>query len=216
MPLSACGCRFRPSGYSAKNGRAQGKRMWQRRVLDLHRAPLEAGWSSLVWLAFCAWFIWTQMDRHPLVQPWRYRRQYADDAGPRPARTARTGSTFANIGSTRPMAPNIHWSRLVDLPLAGLILVLAAVPRRGRRGALGGRDRAAAAAICCCCSSLALTARRLIDPRAYPLAVPRLVLRRLDQRHVHAGPDRPPRLAVGVAGAQRRRRSPIPSARAAG
>ena len=59
--------------------------------------------------------------------------------------TARAGSTFGNYRMNPPFGANIHWSRLVDLPIAGLILALAAVPRRAGGGALGGRDRAAAA-----------------------------------------------------------------------
>ena len=53
--------------------------------------------------------------------------------------------------------------------------------------------------------SLALTARRLVHPARLSAGVRRLVLRRLDQRHVHADADRPSRLAAGV---PRARRSP--------
>ena len=41
---------------------------------------------------------------------------------------------------------NIHWSRLVDLPLAGLILLMKPLDRRRGCGAGGGCGRAAAAA----------------------------------------------------------------------
>jgi hypothetical protein len=73
-----------------------------------------------------------------------------------------------------PYGANIHWSRLVDLPIAGLIL--------GLRPFLGGpRAEMWAVAIApllpylLLLFSLALTARRLIDPRAWPLALLALV-----------------------------------------
>jgi MFS family permease len=68
-----------------------------------------------------------------------------------------------------PFGANIHWSRLVDLPIAGLIL--------GLRPILGGpaAERWAVAIApmlpyLLLLFSLALTARRLIDPKAYPFA----------------------------------------------
>jgi len=69
-----------------------------------------------------------------------------------------------------PFGANIHWSRLVDLPIAGIILAL--------RPIVGGPDaeRTAAAVapmlpMLLLLFSLALTCRRLIDRRAYPLAI---------------------------------------------
>ena len=41
-----------------------------------------------------------------------------------------------------PLGASIHWSRLVDLPIAGLILGLRPFLGGSRRGTLGGRDRA--------------------------------------------------------------------------
>ena len=68
-----------------------------------------------------------------------------------------------------PYGANIHWSRLVDLPIAGLILLLRPV-----LGGAGAERWAVAIApllpYLLLLFSLALTARRLIDPRAYPLA----------------------------------------------
>src|SRR5580765_4678503 len=69
-----------------------------------------------------------------------------------------------------PYGANIHWSRLVDLPIAGLILSL-----RPFLGGAGAERWAVAIApllpYLLLLFSLALTARRLIDPRAYPLAL---------------------------------------------
>ena len=68
-----------------------------------------------------------------------------------------------------PIGANIHWSRLVDLPLAGLMLLL-----RPLAGGAGAERFAAAVApmlpYLLLLFSIALTVRRLIDPRAYPLA----------------------------------------------
>jgi hypothetical protein len=68
-----------------------------------------------------------------------------------------------------PFGGNIHWSRLVDLPIAGLILALR--PFLG--GAAAERWAVAIAPMLpylLLLCSLALAARRLIDPRAYPIA----------------------------------------------
>ena len=65
-----------------------------------------------------------------------------------------------------PFGANIHWSRLVDLPIAGLILLSA------RSSAAPAAERWAVAIApllpyLLLLFSLALTARRLIDPRAF-------------------------------------------------
>lgn len=65
---------------------------------------------------------------------------------------------------------NIHWSRLVDLPIAGLILLLK--PLLG--GAEAERMAVAVAPqipLLVLMFSLALTMKRLVDPRAWPLPV---------------------------------------------
>ena len=68
-----------------------------------------------------------------------------------------------------PFGSNIHWSRLVDLPIAGLILVLR--PLLG--GAAAERWAVGIAPLLpylLLLVSIALTVRRLVDPRAYPIA----------------------------------------------
>jgi len=69
-----------------------------------------------------------------------------------------------------PYGANVHWSRLVDLPLAGLILLF--------RPWIGGADAERVAIAIAplipyllLIFSLSLTTRRLIDPRAYFLAI---------------------------------------------
>ena len=67
-----------------------------------------------------------------------------------------------------PFGANIHWSRLVDLPIAGLILFLRPLigSAAAERWAVG---LAPLLPFLLLLFSLALTARRLIDRRAYPL-----------------------------------------------
>src|SRR4051794_24364480 len=75
---------------------------------------------------------------------------------------------------TPPFGANIHWSRLVDLPIAGLILLLR--PLIG--GAAAERWAVGIAPLLpylLLLFSVGLTARRLIDPRAYVLAFAALV-----------------------------------------
>ncbi len=124
--------------------------------------------TVLVWLGFCGWFIYRSLAADPLVRSRRYGRQYADHAGPRLLH----GQGWYDLRQYRlnpPYGSNIHWSRLVDLPIAGLIL--------GLRPLLGGpaAERWAVAIApmlpyLLLLISLALTARRLLGPTAYPLA----------------------------------------------
>src|SRR4029079_16997464 len=71
---------------------------------------------------------------------------------------------------TPPFGANIHWSRLVDLPIGGLILGL-----RPYIGGPGAERWAVAIApmlpYLLLFVSLALTMRRLVDPRSYPLVL---------------------------------------------
>ena len=176
---------------------------------------LERHWKWVVaafWLLFCAWFIVNRWTDIRLLQPRRYRRQYAHDAGPRPAPRPGLVRPRASIGCA---GSNIHWSRLVDLPIAGLILRPSAAPRRRRGRALGGRDRAAhplsAAAVLGRADGSAAGRPPRLSAR-----LPRLVLRRIDQRHVHARADRPSRLAARFGRAGDMRRLPTATACAAG
>ena len=113
----------------------------------------------------------------------RHRRQYADDAGPRPARRARAGTTFASTARPAHGGGNIHWSRLVDLPIAGLKLLFTPL--------VGGADaeRIAVAVapllpMLVLMSALALTMRRLVEPTRLGRCRHRPALRRFGQRHV--------------------------------
>jgi len=140
---------------------------WERRALDW----LGRNWKLvvlLVWLGFSAWFIadkWQQIRWFGLgdtddnmrimqVRAWMHGQGWYD---------------LRNYRLNPPFGANIHWSRLVDLPIAGLIL--------GLRPLLGGvaAERWAVAIApllpyLLLLFSLALTARRLLGPTAYLLA----------------------------------------------
>jgi len=122
----------------------------------------------LVWLGFSAWFIYNK---------WSDIRFFAlgdtdDNMRMMQVRGLLHGQGWFDLRQHRmnpPFGANIHWSRLVDLPIAGLILAL--------RPLLGGpaAERWAVGIApllpyLLLLFSLALTARRLIDKRAYPVA----------------------------------------------
>jgi hypothetical protein len=135
-----------------------------RRTVDL----IERHWKwavVLFWLAFCAWFIFNRSSDIRL-----FRLGDTDDnMRMMQVRGLLHGQGWFDLRQHRLAGSNIHWSRLVDLPIAGLILVLR--PLIG--GAAAERWAVGIAPLLpylLMLFSVALTARRLIDPRAYPLA----------------------------------------------
>jgi hypothetical protein len=132
---------------------------------------LACHWKSvalLTWLGFCGWFIFNE---------WNSIRYFGlgdtdDNMRIMQVRALLHGQGWFDLRQYRmnpPYGANIHWSRLVDLPIAGLILLLR--PLLG--GAAAERWAVAIAPMLpylLLLFSLALTARRLIDARAYPLA----------------------------------------------
>jgi hypothetical protein len=146
----------------------QGKvQEWQRIVLEL----IERRWKLvvvLVWLAFCASFV---------LQKWIDIRWFGlgdtdDNMRIMQVRALLHGQGWYDLRNYRlnpPFGANIHWSRLVDLPIAGLILGLR--PFLG--GAAAERWAVAIAPMLpylLLFFAVALTVRRLVDRRAYPLA----------------------------------------------
>jgi hypothetical protein len=145
---------------------------WERWALEL----VERRWKAIVilaWLCFCGWYIftkWTAIHGFGLGDT-------DDNMRIMQVRGLLHGQGWFDLRQYRmnpPIGANIHWSRLVDLPIAGLIL--------GLRPFLGGpKAEMWAVAIApllpylLLLFSLSLTARRLIDPRAYPLAILALV-----------------------------------------
>ena len=136
------------------------------RVFEL----LDRHWKWVVvgtWLALCTYFI---------IERWNAIQYFAlsdtdDNLRMSQVRALLAGQDWFDLRQYRlnpPVGANIHWSRLVDLPIAGVILAL--------RPLVGGIDaeRAAIAIapmlpLLLLLFSLALIARRLIDRRAYPL-----------------------------------------------
>src|SRR6476619_5613429 len=124
--------------------------------------------TFLCWLGFCGWMIFDS---------WAKIRGFGlgdtdDNMRIMQVRALLHGQGWYDLRDYRmnpPFGANIHWSRLVDLPIAGLILAL--------RPLLGGpaAERWAVGIApllpyLLLLFSLALTSRRLIDKRAYPVA----------------------------------------------
>src|SRR3954451_18744054 len=150
----------------------QGK-VLQAKVDELERWTVDAverHWKRVVvitWLAICAWF---------LVQKWpdvRWFRLPDTDDNMRimQVRALIHGQGWYDLRQYRlnpPLGANIHWSRLVDLPIAGLIVSLR--PFLG--GAAAERWAVAIAPMIpflLLLFSLALTARRFLGPTTYIL-----------------------------------------------
>ena len=136
------------------------------RVLDW----LDRYWKWVVvgaWLALCTYFV---------IERWNSIQFFAlpdtdDNMRMSQVRALLAGQDWFDLRQYRlnpPFGANIHWSRLVDLPIAGIILAL--------RPIVGGvvAEKAAIAIapmlpLLLLLFSLALIARRLIDKRAYPI-----------------------------------------------
>src|SRR4029079_1807219 len=122
----------------------------------------------LVWLGFCAWMVFNRWNQIR----WLALGDTDDNMRIMQVRALLHGQGWYDLRNYRmnpPFGANIHWSRLVDLPIAGLILAL--------RPLLGGpaAERWAVGIApllpyLLLLFSLALTARRLIDRRACPVA----------------------------------------------
>lgn len=129
---------------------------WQRVVL-------------LIWLAFCFGVIlakWADIHSFDL-------RDTDDNLRLMQVRALLGGQDWFDLRQYRlsfPTGINIHWSRVVDLPIAALILGL-----RPFLGYVAAEQWAVAIApllpYLVLVLAIALTARRLIGPRAYPLAL---------------------------------------------
>ena len=140
---------------------------WERRAPELIDRHWK--WAVLIaWLGFCGWFIFRK---------WIDIRYFGlgdtdDNMRIMQVRALLHGQGWFDLRQYRlnpPFGANIHWSRLVDLPIAGLILLLRPI-----LGGAGAERWAVAIAplipYLLLLFSLGLTARRLIDPKAYPLA----------------------------------------------
>ena len=140
-------------------------------MLDKLNAVLSRHWrliTLLAWLILCAWFLyyrWNDILSFNL-------RDTDDNLRMSQVRALLGGQDWFDLRQYRlnpPTGANIHWSRLVDLPIAGLILLV-----RPFVGSADAERIAMAAApmipLLVLLFGAALTVRRLVDPRAYPLA----------------------------------------------
>ena len=133
---------------------------------------IETRWRWIVvlaWLGLSAWFLyrgWNQILNFGLGDT-------DDNMRMSQVRALLAGQDWFDLRNYKMMPPlgeDMHWSRLVDLPIAGLILLLRPIVG----GANAERTAAAVAPLLPMLPmmwALALSARRLIDPRAYPLAL---------------------------------------------
>jgi hypothetical protein len=140
---------------------------WEAKALEF----FERRWKLivfLVWFGFCVWMI---IDRWNDIR-WFGLGDTDDNMRIMQVRALLHGQGWydlRNYHMNPPYGANIHWSRLVDLPIAGLILGL-----RPFLGGAGAERWAVAIApmlpYLLLLFSVALTARRLLGLAAYPLA----------------------------------------------
>ena len=122
-----------------------------------------------VWLIYCAWFVytkWAAIHAFGLIDT-------DDNMRISQVRALLAGQDWFDLRQYRlnpPAGANIHWSRFVDLPLAGLIL-LARPFVGGAHAEMFAVSVAPMLPLLLLLVTLALTARRIIDQKAYPLAM---------------------------------------------
>lgn len=132
---------------------------------------LDRRWRMLVvllWLGACAWLIWSRWGGIH----WFALGDTDDNMRIAQVRALLNGQGWYDLRQYKlnpPVGFDIHWSRLVDLPIAGLILFFR--PLVG--GPLAEQIAVTIAPLLPLLVTLfsaALTARRLIHPAAFPLA----------------------------------------------
>ena len=133
---------------------------------------IDRRWKPLLllfWLTAAAYFLWerwAQIDGFALGDT-------DDNLRMMQVRALLEGQGWYDLRQYRlnpPYGADIHWSRLVDLPIAGIKLVLAPL--------LGGRSAETVAVtvapmlpMLVAMASLAVVVRRLVDPKAWPVAL---------------------------------------------
>ena len=140
--------------------------------VDRVLALLERHWKAIViaaWLTFCAWFIYTSW--------WNINAFNLGDTDDNmrmmQVRALLHGQDWFDLRQYRlnpPYGANIHWSRFVDLPIAGLILLLQPFAG-GPKAQLIAAGIAPLLPYVILLFGVALTARRLIDNRAFFLPI---------------------------------------------
>jgi hypothetical protein len=123
----------------------------------------------LFWIGAAVWLLWARWGQIH----WFALGDTDDNMRMMQVRGLLTGQDWFDLRQHRldpPYGADIHWSRLVDLPIAGIKLLLA--PLLG--GALAEKAAVAIAPLlplAVVMTALAVIARRLVSPRAYLLAL---------------------------------------------
>ena len=125
-------------------------------------------WVILFWLGFAAWLVFNR-DRWMLIQGFSLG-DTDDNMRMMQVRGLLEGQGWYDLQQHRLAGSNIHWSRLVDLPIAGLKLLFTPI--------FGGRTAETIAVtiapllpMLVAMWAVALMARRLISPYASLLAI---------------------------------------------
>ena len=127
-------------------------------------------WTLVAWLATCIFFIWWRQGQ---IQ-WLALGDTDDNMRLMQVRALLAGQGWYDLTNYR-LDPalggyNIHWSRLVDLPIAGLILLFK--PFIGMAAAeKWACGIAPLLPLALTMTAISVTTRRLIDPRAWPVAL---------------------------------------------
>lgn len=140
------------------------------------RRDLDRYWLALVlvaWLAVSAWYMW---DRWTAIR-WLSLGDTDDNMRMVQVRAWLAGQGWYDLRQYRMNPPagfDVHWSRVIDLPLAGLILFfrLFTSNSMAERLAAGIAPLLPLAVVM---TALAATTRRLVSPFAWPLALVVLV-----------------------------------------
>ena len=126
-------------------------------------------WVLAIWLLACAWFI---HDRWFMIR-WLVLPDTDDNMRLSQVRALMAGQGWWDLRQYKlnpPTGFDIHWSRLVDLPIALLITIL-----RPFLGGFGAERWASAIApmlpLAVAMSAMALTVRRLVAPQAFVIAL---------------------------------------------
>ena len=131
-------------------------------------------WTLVAWLGVCIYFLWAKQGQ---IQ-WLSLGDTDDNMRLMQVRALLAGQGWYDLTNYR-LDPalgglNIHWSRLVDLPIAGLILLL-----KPFIGTVAAEKWACGIApllpLAITMTGISLATRRLIDPRVWPVALVILV-----------------------------------------
>jgi hypothetical protein len=140
-------------------------------------ATVERHWKLLTvvgWLLFCAWFAYTRWANIVTFN----LGDTDDNMRMMQVRALLHGQGWFDLRQYRlnpPFGANIHWSRFVDLPIAGIIL-LARPFVGGARAELIAAAAAPMIPYLVLLFGVAVTARRLIDPRAFALPIGAMIV----------------------------------------